>query len=545
LSEENKSFDDSVLTIGKVFLVGAGPGDPGLITVRGATLLEQADVVIYDNLANPRLLSYCPRAKSIYVGKKSSDHTLTQEKINELLVTEAKKGRRVVRLKGGDPFVFGRGGEECEALLAAGVQFEIVPGITAAIAASAYAGIPISHRDMNSSITLVTGHEKEETSVAASSPGCISGAVGDIPPTDIPPTDIQWDVLAKLPCLAFYMGIKSLGSICRKLIAGGMSPDMPAATIHAGTHPHQKTVVATVATLEAEVRKANLPAPAITIIGRMVLLRDKLKWFENRPLFGQTIVVTRTRQQASELTQKLEALGATVIEAPTIEIGPAADPQSVDAKLRDIGKYDWTVFTSANGVAEARRRIDNLGLDCRTFGKTKIAAIGEVTAKAIREQLCLHVDLCPPSFVAEALAHELIAKGEVTGKRFLLLRADIARPILREKLLASGAAEVADVPLYQTLPAQSLPTGLEALLQNHRITCITFASASSVRNFLALLGPNHAKLLQGVNLASIGPITSEAMRQAGLNPSIQAETFNIPGLVTAISKHVAQREVRP
>jgi uroporphyrinogen III methyltransferase/synthase len=506
---------------GCVYLVGAGPGDPGLITVRGMRLLEQAEVVIFDYLSNPQLLRHCPTAETIYVGKQAAKHAMSQEQINQLLIERAKEGRRVVRLKGGDPFVFGRGGEECEALHAAGVPFEVVPGITAAIAGPAYAGIPVTHRDLNSSFTLITGHEKEadyqEPAAQARQPGGAS--------------DLDWSALAKLPCLAFYMGVKSLPGICQKLIENGMRSDMPAAAIQWGTTPRQRTITGTLADLSQRVAEAKLTPPAITIVGRVVSLRDTLNWFETRPLFGQTVVVTRTRQQASELSTRLEELGARVIEAPTIELVPPADWSAVDAALRSMGTFDWVIFTSQNGVSFAKRRIMELGLDARAFGGAKLAAIGDATAAAIADQLSLRVDLCPQSFVAEALAAELIERGEVARKRFLLLRADIARPILRQKLEQAGAAEVSDVPVYETKPAASLPPALLEALDERQLQWITFTSSSTARNFVGLLGKDYLERLKGVKLASIGPITTATIKELGLTPTIEAEASNIEGLV--------------
>jgi uroporphyrinogen III methyltransferase / synthase len=500
---------------GIVYLVGAGPGDPGLITVRGAQLLELADVVVYDFLSNPRLLSYCPRAEIIYVGKQGANHAMPQEQINALLVEKAGFGKRVVRLKGGDPFVFGRGGEECQALVDADIPFEIVPGITAAVAVPAYAGIPVTHRDFNSSFTLVTGHERDD------------GGEGN---------DIDWSTLAKLPCLAFYMGVKSLPNICAKLIENGMAAETPAATVQWGTMPNQRTVVSNVQKLAKAVADAGLRAPAITIIGKVVELRSTLAWFEHRPLFGKTIVVTRSRHQASEISKKLETLGATVIEAPTIELHERTDKHAIDDALATAGEFDWICFTSANGVSAARKRLAEIGLDARAFGKTKIAAIGDATRAAIENELCLKVDLCPKSFVAEALADELVERKEVAGRRFLLLRADIARPLLRERLTENGAAEVRDVPIYETRPASQLPAGLADSIAAGSVHWITFSSSSTVRNFLDLLGSDYPQLLANVKLASIGPITSETIRAAGLAIAVEAKTFNIDGLVAAISE---------
>src|SRR4051794_39332934 len=514
---------------GIVYLVGAGPGDPGLITVRGAKLLESADVVVYDYLSNPQLLALAPRAEAIYVGKKAASHSMTQEQINVVLVEQGKSGKRVVRLKGGDPFVFGRGGEECEALAAAGVPFEVVPGITAALAAPAYAGIPVTHRDFNSSFTFITGHEKEEEYKDAESRSREGGAA----------SDLDWASLAKLPCLAFYMGVKSLPRICEKLIQHGMPRDMPAATIRWGTTPKQKTVTGTVSDLPQRVAEAKLAPPALTIIGRVVQLRDTMNWFERRPLFGQTVVVTRTRQQASDLTQRLTDLGANVIEAPTIDLVPPTDWWGVDEALARIGEYDWVVFTSANGVRFAKERLLATGRDARAFGNAKIAVIGDATAAAVRSELCLNVDLCPDSFVAEALADAFAAANEVRERRYLLLRADIARPVLRERLIQDGAAAVNDIAIYETKPASSLPQPLLDALDAGEVTWVTFTSSSTARNFLALLGDERRGQLASVKIASIGPVTTAALQDLGLEPTVQADTYNLDGLVAALGKAAA------
>jgi uroporphyrinogen III methyltransferase/synthase len=512
---------------GIVFLVGAGSGDPGLLTLRGAELLRSAEVVVYDYLSNPRLLSHAPSAEHVYVGKKAAQHSIAQEQINALLVDLGRSGKRVVRLKGGDPFVFGRGGEECEALAAAGIAFEVVPGVTAAIAAPAYAGIPVTHRDLNSSFTFITGHEKEESYREEDAKTREAGAA----------SDLDWAVLARLPCLAFYMGVKSLPRICQKLIEHGMDPAMPAATIRWGTTPRQQTVTGTISDLPQRVLEAGLGPPAMTIVGRVVDMRRTLNWFESRPLFGQTIVVTRTRQQASDLSQRLAERGANVIEAPTIELSVPSDWSTVDNSLRSISSFDWAIFTSQNGVEFMRRRFIELGLDGRAFGRTRIAAIGDATARAIREQLFLSVDLVPKSFVAEALADALLEQDQVRGRKFLLLRADIARPILREQLVEHGAAEVRDVAIYETKTAASLPQELLDALSAGEVNWITFTSSSTARNFLALLGPDHTQKLAAVKLASIGPVTTATLTEAGLTPAVQATAFNIDGLVRAIAEY--------
>jgi uroporphyrinogen III methyltransferase/synthase len=383
----------------------------------------------------------------------------------------------------------------------------------------------VTHRDFNSSFTFVTGHEKEEEykDPQAKSRAAATGS-----------SDIDWPTLAKLPALAFYMGVKSLPRICAQLIAHGKAPSTPAATIRWGTRPEQQTITGTLADLPGKVAAAGLRPPAITIVGQVVSLRPTLNWFETRPLFGQTILVTRTRHQASDLTTQLTDLGAHVLEAPTIELRPAKDFAKIDASLRNAASYDWVVFTSANGVAATRDRLFQIGLDARAFGPAKVAAIGDVTAAAIGRDLCLRVDLCPTEFVAEALADALIARNEVAGKRFLLLRADIARPLLREKLLASGAAAVDDLPIYETHPAQNLPEDVLEAIAEKRLTWITFTSSSTARNLVALLGPDYKAKLDGIRLASIGPITTKTLTELGLTPTVQADSYNLQGLIAAL-----------
>ncbi len=504
--------------VGTVYLVGAGPGDPGLITVRGAELLAAADVVVYDALANPRLLARCRTSELVYVGKRAASHSMTQDQINGVLVDKARAGHRVVvRLKGGDPFVFGRGGEECEALAAAGVRFEVVPGITAAIAAPAYAGIPVTHRDLNSSFTLLTGHEKEESYRDPEAKQRQLGAG----------TDMDWAAIARLPCVAFYMGVKSLPRICQQLVEHGMASGTPAATIQWGTTPKQRTVVGTLANLAGRVAEAGVTPPALTVVGRVVSLRPTMNWFESRPLFGRTVVVTRARDQASDLSVQVEALGATVIEAPAVELTPA-EPVAAEVFTAPV---DWLVFTSANGVRFAKQRLFEVGLDARAFGPAKVAAVGEATAAAVRDVFGLRVDLCPDSFVAEALADALAAAGEVAGKRFLLLRADIARPLLRDRLTAGGAA-VRDVPIYETRPATTVPPELTAALDAAAVDWVTFTSSSTVRNFLRLIG-DPGRLGQA-KLASIGPVTTSTLTAAGLKPTVEAVRSDLAGLLAAM-----------
>jgi len=520
-----RDFVKSKQTRGKVFLVGAGSGDPGLLTVKGARLLALADVVVYDYLANPRLLEHCRAdVEKIYVGKKAAQHAMTQTDINALLVKLGLEGKLVVRLKGGDPYVFGRGGEEGIALVEAGIYFETVPGITAAIAAPCYAGIPVTHRDFNSSFTLITGHEKEEEykDPEAKARGAAAGS-----------SDLDWAAIARLPCVAFYMGVKALPRIVQKLVEAGKDPTTPAATIQWGTTTRQRSCDATLATIAEKVEQSGIGSPSITIIGKVVGLRSTLNWFENRPLFGKTIVVTRTRQQASDLSLQLEELGANVIEAPTIEIRPPADWSQVDDALKNASSFDWIIFTSANGVSHTRQRLREIGLDVRSFGKAKIAAVGEATKKAIETELALKFDLCPDSFVAEALADALESKGEVQGKRFLLLRADIARPFLRERL-EKGGASVSDIAVYETHSVDALPEQVMDALRERQVDWITFTSSSTARNFVTLLGAERP-LIGNVKFASIGPVTTKTMKELNLSPHVEATAFSIAGLVEAIT----------
>ncbi|HEV7301811.1 MAG TPA: uroporphyrinogen-III C-methyltransferase [Tepidisphaeraceae bacterium] len=511
---------------GFVSLVGAGPGDPGLLTVRGQTLLATADVVMCDALANPRLLSHCrPEAEIIFVGKRSGKHGMTQDAINAILVDRAKLGRRVVRLKGGDPFVFGRGGEECQVLAAAGIPFEVVPGVTAGIAVAAYAGIPITHREFNGSVTFITGHEGHR---------CASTGL------DVDTTD--WAALAKLPCIAFYMGTKALPDICAKLVAGGMPRTTPAATVSRGTTPLQRTIVGTIADLPDRVAAAHVATPALTIIGRVVELREQLSWFESRPLFGQTIVVTRARTQQSTLVERLEALGANVLEAPTIEIAPLSDFAPLDRALRSLRPQDsaggpgWVIFTSANAIGVVRDRLRAIDLDARAFAGTHVAAVGEATANALRDGLGLRADLVPSRATADALVDELIQRDAVRDRRLLLLRADIARTDIPDRLRHAGGI-VDDVAVYHTRPATALPAGVVEAIESGRVDWITFTSSSTATNLCSLLGPQYSDHLANVRIASIGPVTTETLHCLSLEPAVVATTFNIDGLVDAIVTH--------
>ena len=502
---------------GKVFLVGAGPGDPGLITVKGADCIARADVVVYDYLASPTLLAHAnPDAEMIYVGKKGGDHTLPQEGINALIVEKAKQGKVVARLKGGDPFIFGRGGEEAEVLVAAGIPFEVVPGVTAAIGASAYAGIPLTHRDYTSDVAFVTGHEdptKAESSV-------------------------DWHALATgIGTLVFFMGVKNLPTIAANLVANGRSADTPAAVIRWGTTPKQKTVTATLGTIVDETRSAGIKAPAIIIVGGVVNLRKTMQWFENRPLMGRRIVVTRAREQASDLVQRLTEYGAECIQCPTIQVGPPPDWAGLDRAIETLDQYRWIVFTSVNGVDYFFRRLFENGLDVRALGHIKTAAIGPATADRLRTW-GLKSDIVPESYRAESVVEAFTAKM-VKGSRILLPRAMEARSVLPVELTRMGAL-VDEVTAYETRQAENSATDLIARLTEGTIDMVTFTSSSTVKNFHRLLPPDRVdRLMDGVSVASIGPITSQTARDLGLSVTIEADTYTIPGLIQAILNHPA------
>ena len=497
---------------GKVYLVGAGPGDPGLITVKGLELLRRAQVVVYDQLASPALLAHVPRdAELIYVGKKAGAHAVPQEGINELLVEKARAGLKVVRLKGGDPFVFGRGGEECEELAAAGVPFEIVPGVTSAIAAPAYAGIPVTHRRYTTLATFITGHEdpaKEESA-------------------------IPWRNLGENPgTLVFLMGMKNLEENCRRLILEGKAPETPAALIQSGTTPEQRTVTGTLADIADRAKAAGIKPPAALVVGGVVELRDRLKWWETRPLWGKTVVVTRSREQASSLVELLAAAGARCLEVPTLEIAPPDDSGPLDAALGRLAGYDWIIFTSANGVAAFMARLFGTGQDVRALGRAKIAAIGPATAAALRPY-GLIPDVVPKSFVAEDLAAAL-APHMRPGVKALLARAQVAREALPESLARMGA-EVTVVPVYKAQAPPALPPEAEAVLKEGQVDVLTFASSATVHNFVALVGKEKFQELAGkAVVAAIGPITATALQEYGVTPQIQPETYTIPALAAAV-----------
>jgi len=503
---------------GKVYLVGAGL-EAGQITLRGLRLLRRADVIVYDALADPQLLQEArPDAQCINVGKRARKHNRTQQQTNDLLVQLAREGNLVIRLKGGDPFLFGRGAEELTHLAQKGIPCAMVPGVTAGIAAPATAGMSVTHRDHASMVTFVTGHEdptSEQTSVDYSAVTHMVQAGGTV---------------------CFYMGSVHLSAICAKLIELGADPSTHAAVVESGCTPRQKTVVATLQTLEAQSRRAQISAPTVIVVGAIAALKKPgLDFFVSRPLFGRTVVITRTRRQASSLRHKLSELGAQVLEAPTIELLEPASWTEIDQAIANIGEYDWLVLTSVNGVATLEKRMEAIGADARLLSGAKIAAIGKATANELRQRLGIVADLVPASFVAEALAEELIQLNQTSGKRFLLLRADIARPALPQ-LLSQAGAVVSELTAYRTVAADHIDESATAALQQNTVDWITFTSSSTAQNMVKLLADKR-DLLTGVKLASIGPITSDTLRQLGLEPTVQADPHDIDGLIQAIIEH--------
>lgn len=494
-----------------VYLIGAGPGDPGLLTCKGRNALAEADVVVYDYLASDQLLACArPDAERIYVGKIAGNHAMKQRDINRLLIEKAREGKIVARLKGGDPYIFGRGGEEAEELADAGVPFEEIPGISSSIAAPAYAGIPLTHRAFASSVTIITGHEDPDK----------PGSVHD------------WKALARsASTLVFLMGMKNLPDIASRLMETGMSGNTPAALIHWGTTERQRSLAASLSELPAAAEREGFTNPSVIVVGEVVKLKDKLDWFEKRPLFGRTVVVTRAREQASESAALFARRGARVIQFPTINIAPLPDYAELDEALSHLSRYQWVVFTSVNGVRFFQKRLAALHLDARALGGVRVAAIGPATAKAV-EAMGVLPDLVPAAYVAESVAESMIALG-VTGSRILLPRAREAREELPAALRDAGAS-VDVIAAYATLPSDENRAQVMEALNSGTLDCVTFGSSSTVRNFLAAIPAEELKKHPDVRFAAIGPVTAKTMEKLGLHPDIQPETFSIPALVDAV-----------
>ena len=488
---------------GKVYLIGAGPGDPGLLTIKGLECICRADVIVYDRLVHPALLAHArPDVELIYVGKASSAHTMKQDDINRLLVDKAKEGKTVARLKGGDPFVFGRGGEEAEVLVSEGIEFEVVPGITSAIAAPAYAGIPVTQRGLVSTLGIITGHEKGEDS------------------------RINWAAVAGLDTIVFLMGVENLPNIVSELVKNGRDPSTPVALVRWGTRTEQETLVGTLSDIVEKAQQAEFKSPAVTIVGEVVKLREKLRWFDNRPLFGKKVLVTRSRDQASELSELLRQYGAEPIEFPVIKISPPESFDELDSALERIEKYDWLLFTSANGVRAVMDRLRELGRDVRWLKGPKIGAIGPKTAEAL-QCLGVRVDFVPREFVAEAVVREF--PDDPRAKRILIPRAKEAREVIPEKLRELGA-DVDVVTSYKTEAKESDVARVRELLDSGEIDIITFTSSSTVKMFAERI----PKVPENVIIACIGPITAETAESLGLKPDVVAEEYTIEGLVEAL-----------
>jgi uroporphyrinogen III methyltransferase/synthase len=507
------------MTKGIVYLVGAGPGDLGLVTVRAKELISSADVVVYDYLVHPNLLGWCrSECEKINVGKRPHLHSMPQEEIETLLVARARAGRRVVRLKGGDPFVFGRGGEEARRLAVDGIPFEVVPGVTAALAAGAYAGIPLTQRNTNSAVVVLTGHEDPQTHALA----------------------IDWRKYGALPnaTLAIYMGMSHLLLILSELMAGGLRPDTPAAVVQWASLGRQRSVTGTAATLAGLVQAQKLGPPAVILIGEAVRGREAIDWFEQRPLFGRRIITTRAREQAGELRRKLEDLGADVLELALVEIKPFVDRDLTLEVFGEVGHYDWIVFTSANGVRHFFDMFLKAFRDLRALGVMRIACVGEATARAVRA-LHLEAEICPETATAEALAEAMIATGSLDHGKVLVVTGNLNRDILVKKLEESRAI-VDRLQVYENVRTDLASDPAAEEFRQRGGDAILFASASAVQSFAAQaaalqLAPGAKRPLGG----SIGPITGEAMRTAGIPVDFEAKAATLDGLVAALVAKLA------
>lgn len=498
---------------GIAYLVGAGPGDPGLLTLRGADLLKRADVVVYDALVNPELLHLASaQAEIIFGGKRARDHSIPQADLNQLLVQKVREGKTVVRLKGGDPYVFGRGGEEAEFLADAGVPFEVVPGVSSFVAVPNYAGVPLTHRDFCSRLTLVTGHDDPSEN----------------------PEAINWQQLAGTPgTKVVMMGTERIGEIARTLIQHGMSPETPIAMVRWGTTGKQESVSATLATIDKAVAESRIGPPTVAVIGEVVNLREKLNWFEKRPLFGQRIVVTRSREQAAGLSSRLSELGAEVLAIPAIrQEAPTKREDLIDALL-ELNSYDWLVFTSPTGVDQFFRYFFRQFKDLRDLGGARIAAVGPATAKRLRD-LHLQVDVEPAEFRAAAITKAFQEFESIENLKICLLRAEVANPELPKTLEELGAI-VDDIACYRTVPETEDRTDAGKRLLEQGADWILFTSGSTVQHFNARFDLKKLKeKFTGLRLASIGPETTKALAQAGLKPEIEAREFTTEGLVAAL-----------
>jgi len=499
---------------GIVYLIGAGPGDPKLITLRGKECIQSSDILIYDYLANPVFLSWAkPEAEIIYVGKKGGTAHILQEEINDLILRKISAGKKVARLKGGDPFIFGRGGEEAEILADQGIPFEIIPGITSAISVPAYAGIPLTHRQFTSTVAFITGHED---------------------PTKDTST-IDWERISTgAGTLVFLMSMSRLSNIVEKLQKHGLPATTPVAVIQWGTSPQQRTLVADLQSISQQVAEKGFGAPSIIVVGQVVSLREKLRWFEKKPLFGKTIVVTRARAQSSTFSQNLMELGALSIEFPTIRVSGLKDYKLLDEAIQDLSSYQWIIFTSVNGVDFFFQRLHELKKDSRAFSTGKVCAIGPETAASLRQQGIIP-DYVPAEYRAEAIIDGFSSLG-VKGTKILIPRALEARDILPEQLAGQGAS-VDVIPVYETLPDSADSPSLLNLIQKKAVNMVTFTSTSTVKNFCAVLQENNChipELLKGVDIACIGPICAKAAESYGLEVRIMPKEYTIAAMTEAI-----------
>ena len=501
-----------------MYLLGAGPGDPELITVRALRRLREADIVLYDALAHPDLLRHCrPDTELVYVGKRAGRASERQADINARMLEAARAGRCVVRLKGGDPYLFGRGSEEAEVLAAAGIEIEVVPGVPSPLAAAAYTGITLSHRELASSVAYLTATESEQKDQSSH----------------------DWSKLATgVQTLVIFMGVRKLESLMELLIAHGRAPDCPAAVVQSASLPAQRTVVATVATIAAAARAAGLGMPALTIVGEVVRLREQLRWYDTKPLFGKRVLVTRPVDQASGMAQRLRDAGAEPVAWPALRIAPPEDPRALREAAAHAGEYDFIVFTSANGVSAFFAELAAQGGDARRLARAKITAIGPATRAALAAH-GIAADAMPDEHVGEAAAEAVLALagGDLRGRRVLLPRALVARDALLAALRAAGA-EVNVVAAYRSLPPDAAAVQqLREWIGARALDAITFTSSSTVDNTVAALGPEASTLLAGLTLAAIGPITAETAQQHGLQVAVSARPYTSEALVAALERH--------
>lgn len=495
--------------MGKIYIIGAGPGDPGLMTVRGLQCLREATVVLYDYLVSDELLSHTrENARLIYVGKKGGHHTIPQNELNKLLVKEAKSGNVVARLKGGDPFIFGRGGEEAEIFSKEGIPFEVVPGVTSAVAVPAYAGIPLTHRDYTSAVAFVTGHEDPTKGKS----------------------DIDWERISVIGTVVFLMGVKNLRHIVENLVGNGRDSETPAALIRWGTTADQETLTGTLRNIVGIAEEKNFSPPAIFVVGNVVNLREYLNWFETKPLFGKGVVITRPVEQAGEFADILRRAGARVIYFPTIKIVPPENFDDLDRAIDNIEKYHWIVFTSVNGVRFFFKRLDDLNKDIRGLKGIRICAIGPATAAAV-EHYGIRIDIIPDDYISEAVLKKF-KEQKIRDKNFLLPRAEIASDVIPEGLSKLGA-NVDVAVAYRTVSSEKDRTELYELIEQNKVDVITFTSPSTAINFINIMGED-IHLTENLKIACIGPVTAATAEKLGFKVDIMPETYTVSGLVDAL-----------